>query len=192
MRLLDKILMRWRFRQALRWVATGADVLDVGCHQGEFFRHLGERLGSGVGFDPLAVTPVGGKVRLIAEPFHAPSPLPDGSFDAAVLLATLEHIPDKGGLPAELYRLLRPGGRAVLTVPSPRVDAIVGALRWLRLVDGMSLEEHHGFSPGAVPGLFAPAGFELEHHARFQLGLNHLFVFRKPGTPTCPVARGAG
>src|SRR5262245_47825991 len=108
MRFLDRALSWWRCRMASPWVPAGADVLDIGCHQGEFLRRLGARLGAGVGFDPLALTAGGERYRLVAAPFTAPSDLPPGSFDAAVLLATLEHIRDKAPLPAELYRLLRP------------------------------------------------------------------------------------
>jgi hypothetical protein len=106
------------------------------------------------------------------------------------MLATLEHIREKGGMGRECNRLLRPGGRVVVTVPSPWVDVLVGALSFLRLADGMSLEEHHGFDPRSTPGLFLPHGFCLEYRCRFQLGLNNLFVFRKvqalPGGPEGP------
>jgi hypothetical protein len=96
------------------------------------------------------------------------------------MLATLEHIRDKGPLSRECYRLLRPGGRVIITVPSLWVDEIIAVLRFLRLMDGMSLEEHHGFAPRTTPQIFARSGCALECWRRFQLGLNHLFVFRKP------------
>src|SRR5262249_12302748 len=75
--------------------------------------------------------------------------------------------------------LLQPGGRVIVTVPAPLVDSIVDLMRCLRLADGMSLEEHHGFDPTTTPEVFARHGLELEHVSRFQLGLNYLFVFRK-------------
>jgi hypothetical protein len=60
------------------------------------------------------------------------------------------------------------------------VDHILAALCGLRLADGMSLEQHDGFDPRTTPEFFVPSGFVLEYRRRFQLGLNHLFVFRKP------------
>lgn len=43
--------------------------------------------------------------------------LPDASFDAVMLNHVLEHIPDDRAALAELFRILRPGGLAVITVP---------------------------------------------------------------------------
>ena len=44
----------------------------------------------------------------------------------------------------------------------------------------MEADQHHGFQIAEVEPLFAAAGLDLERHETFQLGLNHLFVFRKP------------
>jgi hypothetical protein len=60
------------------------------------------------------------------------------------------------------------------------VDRVLDVLIRLRVLDGMHEEEHHGFEASLTPGFFTAAGFELEKARRFQLGLNNLFVFRKP------------
>ena len=180
MRFLDTLLQRWRFRKVAPWIPAGARVLDIGCHQGELFQRLRDRIGKSVGYDPLAVPGDRGGFCLLSERFTAPSSWLAGSFDAVVLAATLEHILDKTALPMEFYRLIRPGGRIIITVPLPLVDRMIDWLRWLGLLDGMSVEEHHGFVPEEALELFSKGGFRLEHRRSFQLGLNHLFVFTKP------------
>ena len=93
----------------------------------------------------------------------------------------LEHIPRAQQVPlAEAcHDLLAPGGRIIITVPSRAVDTILGILKFLHLIEGMSLEEHYGFEPGDTVKIFAGPRFKLLHHSRFQLGLNHLYVFEK-------------
>ena len=45
-------------------------------------------------------------------------PLPDGACDSVTALDVLEHVPDDAGAVAEMHRVLRPGGVAVVTVPA--------------------------------------------------------------------------
>jgi SAM-dependent methyltransferase len=179
MRFLDRILQRWRARRARPWIPRGGRVLDIGCHQGEFLNSLGDGIQPSIGLDPLTSAAASDRHWLLPLAFSEPLTFPDGTFDAIVLLATLEHIRAKEPLARECFRLLQAGGRVIITVPSPRVDQIVGLLHRLHLVDGMSLEEHHGFDPRTTPEIFLQQGFILEHHSRFQLGLNHLYVFRR-------------
>jgi ubiquinone/menaquinone biosynthesis C-methylase UbiE len=180
MRALDRFLQSWRIRKARPWIPGGARVLDIGCHQGELFQSLGEQIGPSVGYDPLANSANAGRHSLVPEIFSQPSSFPDACFDVVIMLATLEHVQDKAPLAREFFRILRPRGRVIVTVPSSRVDTILGILHRFGLIEGMSLEEHHGFDPRTTPEIFAPHGFQLERRARFQLGLNYLFVFRRP------------
>ena len=102
-------------------------------------------------------------------------------FDAITMLAVLEHItPDQHfALVSGCARLLRQGGQLIITVPSPAVDHILAVLTTIRLVDGMSLEQHHGFEPHQTADIFCAHGFQPIAHHRFQLGLNNLFVFQR-------------
>jgi SAM-dependent methyltransferase len=188
---LDQALQRWRALMARPWVPAQSRLLDVGCHSGEFLQSLGDWIGPSAGMDPLAPAVAAPRYQLLPEPFGEPAPFPDTAFDVVTALATLEHIRDKEPFARECNRLLRPGGRVVITVPAPVVTGIVDVLRRLRLADGMSLEEHHGFDPWDTVPLFVQHGFHLVYRRRFQLGLNHLFVFEKPNaSPPPPVMAG--
>ncbi|HEY0777595.1 MAG TPA: class I SAM-dependent methyltransferase [Gemmatirosa sp.] len=180
MRFLDRVLQRWRIARASPWLAPGAEVLDVGCADGALFRHL-RRLGAGLGVEPTLAAPrtVG---RSELRPGLVPDAVPPGrTFDAVTLLAVLEHVPtaSQRSLAEACAALVRPGGVAIVTVPAPAVDHVLAVLRRLRLVDGMSLEEHFGFEPDDVPRVFAAPHWHLVRHQRFQLGLNNLFVFER-------------
>ena len=105
----------------------------------------------------------------------------EANWDAVTMLAVLEHVPTKEqpALAAACYKLLKPGGRVIITVPSMAVDHILTVLRGIRLIDGMSLEEHYGFEPTDTERIFAAPEFRTLHRSRFQGGLNHLFVFER-------------
>jgi 2-polyprenyl-3-methyl-5-hydroxy-6-metoxy-1,4-benzoquinol methylase len=178
---LDRLLQSWRIRKAERMIPHGARVLDVGCADGALFRQLDGRISGGVGIDPTLEEPVESeRFRLVRGAF--PDDLPAGErFDAITMLAVLEHIPlqRQPALAAATHRCLEPGGRLIVTVPSPAVDRILHVLESLRLIEGMALHEHYGFEPGQTPSVFTPHGLGLAHARKFQLGLNNLFVFEK-------------
>ncbi len=51
---------------------------------------------------------------------------------------------------------------------------------FLRLADGMAVEEHDGFDVERTRSLFETAKLPLYRERRFQLGLNRLYVFEMP------------
>lgn len=179
MKQLDRFLQEWRFRAASPWIPDGARVLDIGCHEGELFKRIGHRLGASVGIDPLARDFALDNWRCYRFEFSDRLPYEPRAFDCITMLATLEHIPQKDVLARECNRVLELEGRVVMTVPSQLVDRILKGLIRLRLVEGMSLDQHHGFDPANTPHTFAKEGFGLIHSRRFQFGLNNLFVFNR-------------
>jgi hypothetical protein len=59
------------------------------------------------------------------------------------------------------------------------VDDMLRVMKAVHLVDGMRDEQHHGFDPRNAIAMFEGAGLVLEKHSLFELGFNHLLVFRK-------------
>lgn len=180
MRWLDRRLQAERIRRVVPY-ASGARVLDIGCADGALFRSLDEKLVGGVGIDMDPVPASTPKYRYVRGAFPAALP-PGDPYDLVVALAVVEHIPEKDqpAFAAACLAALRDGGRVVITVPSSRVDDLLRVLKAVRVVDGMADHQHYGFNPVHSIAAFEGAGFKLERHSQFQLGLNNLFVFRKP------------
>jgi SAM-dependent methyltransferase len=104
-----------------RYVGAGKDlrILDVGCGAGNMGHHL-RAYGQVVGVDsyakPLAVARQRG---LDVRQGSATSlPFADRSFDLVALLDTVEHVPDESAVFAECRRVLKPGGKLLVTVPA--------------------------------------------------------------------------
>ncbi len=180
MRIGDYLIQNWRMKIAARWIPPGSRVLDIGCHQGELFYWLGEAISSSVGFDPLYAKKSNSiKHQFFAEYFQSGLTFANQSFDVVTILATIEHIHEKSMIAQEAARLLHSGGRVIVTAPSPLVDKILDILLFLHIIDGMSLEDHHGFLPAELPAIFIPTGFSLRIIQKFQFGLNNLYVFER-------------
>jgi SAM-dependent methyltransferase len=116
--------------EALR-PASGHRLLDMGCGSGPFAVFLALELGycvealdldpecvawqvraaSRLGLDPTAFSATEGDSRAL--------PHPDATFDVVLNLGSIEHIRSDGDSLAarEMARVLKPGGRAVVTVP---------------------------------------------------------------------------
>lgn len=73
--------------------------------------------------------------------------VPDASFDAVVLTEVLEHVAEPDRVLAELRRILRPGGRLMLTVP------FVGELH-------EEPHDHYRYTSYGLQGLLERVGFE--------------------------------
>jgi 2-polyprenyl-3-methyl-5-hydroxy-6-metoxy-1,4-benzoquinol methylase len=177
---VDLLLQRLRIRAIEPYLKAGMRVLDIGCADGVLYR-LAPPLDSYVGVDPDASEgSIGPNARLVRGMFPTGEIDDRQQFDLLVALAVLEHVPaaEQATFARACARHVAPGGHVAITVPSPIVDPILHVLKSTSIVDGMRSEQHYGFRPDDTPGIFEPHGFQLRLHRRFELGLNHLFVFQ--------------
>jgi arsenite methyltransferase len=160
---------------------AGERVLDIGSGPGLLAAEMGEAVGSAgrvEGIDMSAAMVELARARAAAmawvgfrEADAAALPFPDGSFDAAAATQVYLYVPDLAQALAELHRVLRPGGRALLldtdwdslvwqTADRPRMARLLAA--W---------EEHFQDAHVArrLPAALSGAGFRLERQSAHTL-----------------------
>lgn len=153
----------------------GLAVLDLGCGTGRHALWL-----AAVGATVTALDfsegmlaearrkPGAAAVRFFAHDLHQPLPFAAGQFDLVVSGLVLEHLRELGGFFAEARRVLKPGGRAVVSAMHPAMFLRGTQARFTDPASGEVVQ------PGSVPhalGAFVMAtvraGFRLSEVEEF-------------------------
>ncbi|MET4100577.1 ubiquinone/menaquinone biosynthesis C-methylase UbiE [Agrococcus sp. UYP10] len=106
---------------------AGRAILDAGCGSGPLTLALRERGAVVTGIDAspamvaLARARLGDDVPLHVGDLAEPLPFPDGAFDDVIASLVLHYLEDWDAPLAELRRVLRPGGRLILSLNHPTV-----------------------------------------------------------------------
>ena len=181
MKLLDRYLQNVRIKKAKRYIRKNDCVLDIGSADGVMFEKLNTLIGESVGIDPTIKTTIEKDFYTLYPGYFPEACPPKETFNTITMLAVLEHIPTSHQTQIALscYEFLKPNGRLIITVPSPKVDYILDILLKIKLIDGMSVEEHFGFKPEHTEQIFTSPFFKLMKKQKFQFGLNNLFVFER-------------
>ncbi|MCL4868149.1 MAG: glycosyltransferase family 39 protein [Anaerolineae bacterium] len=104
-------------------------ILDLGCGDGDFTGvAFKEPITAGIDpwWNPLQKSRQGGHYRLLAQAMGDKMPFPDESFAAVISNSVLEHIPDIQPVLHEANRVLQPGGRLIITMPSDNFTRLLG------------------------------------------------------------------
>jgi len=168
----EVVAQRSQVLRALQLVA-GEHVLDIGSGPGLLAYDMAAAVGPGgrvCGIDLSAAVVAMSARRCAEQPWvefrtadAAQLPFPDASFDAAVSTQVYEFLPDIPVALAELHRVLRPGGRAVI------LDTDYGSLvlhtehpsRMARVLSAWDQHFAHANLPRTLSRQLRDAGFRL-------------------------------
>jgi SAM-dependent methyltransferase len=146
-------------------------LLDVGAGTNELVR----RYGNGIGVD---VVEWGHGAQVVED--TSKLPFEDASFETVSFVACLNHIPYRQAALREARRLLKPGGRLVVTMIDPILGGVGHVIWWYGEHEhrgGMKEGEVGGMWNREIVRLCEAEGFRLVRHERFVYLMNNLFVF---------------
>ena len=156
-------------------IGTGSCVVDLGCGSGHLLNALAERFDQRIGLDvsrtrldTLADGHTDGWEFREAD-LNGQFPLEDASANAVIANQVIEHILDPIKFSQEIHRILRPGGRCVVTTPNIRYLKNVAHLVFSgygprtaggNTLDGAWDDGHiHYFTHRDLREIFGQAGF---------------------------------
>jgi SAM-dependent methyltransferase len=121
-------LALWRSIEARHFgtVPMPRPLLDVGCGFGEFGRAFFDEpadVGLDISRRDLRICQETGVYRDLVQSDARRLPFPDAAFGTVMSVSVLEHIPDVQPFFPEAWRVLRPGGTLVFSVPLADMDA---------------------------------------------------------------------
>ena len=134
-------------RRYLNALPRASRVLDAGCGEGVLVEEYADRLDiAGVDANYSSASVTQGSVTEL--------PFPGDSFDRALCLDVLEHLAyeEQPRALAELFRVLRPGGEVLVSVPNlAHLQSRIHVLLRGRLIRTASEYKHPGDRPALEP-----------------------------------------
>lgn len=153
---------------------AGLRVLDAGCGPGIYAEELLTRGAEVLAFDvssamvQLARDRVGDRAEVRVARLDEPLPYPDDSVDVVLCALAIHYVADEHAAFAELHRVLRPGGAAVVSTQHPTTD-------WLR-----------------KGGSYFDRVLETDAWSSLPAGLNEVRYWREPLSDLCAAATESG
>ncbi len=181
---LDKFFRWLRLRKVIKYIPENSVVCDIGCGTQAFFlKKISSKISRGIGFDEEVSDYYGKKYELRRQKISDRISLEKETCDVVTMTAVLEHLAFPQEILNESFRVLKNGGKLILTTPTPSAKPVLECLaRRLRLIDKNEIEDHKNyFDANAVKRMLKKSGFAEKNikNYHFELFLNNLIVAKK-------------
>lgn len=182
--LLSSWLHKMRTNRVVSFIK--GDVLDLACGPATGLGLAGDRINKyyGVEYDLKTVELL--RVRYPEAKFFQKDLDEDFldfdiKFDVILLIAVIEHIFNQKHLFKEIIKSLKPGGKIVMTTPTPFGNDIIHRFGGkLGLFSKVATDDHIViFNKKRLQIVAKEFGLKIEKYQRFQLGCNQLVVLTK-------------
>lgn len=155
-----------KYKKVAEYITHNSKVLDVGCGAGNFSEFIKDKSCDYYGIEFIeSLADVGLKkgIKILIHDVNKGLPFDNETFDAVVLLDVLEHSISPYNLLNECYRVIKRGGRIVISVPNPSSLAnIIVAVFHLPGYPVVPEEHLQAFTLGEIKNLFRIIGLKFE------------------------------
>ena len=180
--LLEPWLENLRVKRIIKYLPLNGNVCDIGCgYNADFLHKIKKNISQGFGFDiSVNIDMSDQKIILQTADLNQMIPLPDNMTDAVTSLAVLEHLTNAQQNINEIYRILKPQGKLLLTTPTPLSKPLLEFLSYrLKIVDPSEIHDHkHYYDQSEITDLLINAGFQKTALTlkTWQFGLNNFII----------------
>lgn len=185
--LLEKLLYVFRVSRITKYLSQAKTVVDLGCGYNACFLMRLQKLNK---FDSLVGVDISINKNLCNDvvilkfaDLNNVLPLYDQSTDAVTSLAVIEHLTNPQEHLNEVFRILKDGGKFILTTPAPIAKPVLEFLSYkLHLVDKVEIDDHKQYlSLKALKIMLLNSGFEESkiRLSSFLFGFNNFVICTK-------------
>jgi len=155
-------------------------LLDVCCgEEYSLLKSLKDRVDDLYGIDSEVKESVDGNIHLRREYLVKALNYPSIFFDIVVMSAAVEHLEYPIEILEEVYRILKHGGKLLLTTPEPSADRILKALSFMKLSELDEDSHKYYFSKEDMSKILTNIGFDNIIVIPFEFKLNKLVISQK-------------
>lgn len=151
-------------------------VLDIACGSGYVLSQLDGGVGIDINPRHVAAAQKNAPNAKIIRGDIKNTPFKPNSFDLVLAMEIFEHIPDGERVIDEVWRILKPGGLFLVTVPS---ENILWKVRFLASSMYKTEPMCNSFSKRSLLALFGKHKYKIKKFNKFAWGLNYLLIVEK-------------
>jgi SAM-dependent methyltransferase len=171
--------LKKRVRQVVQRMNEPGRILDIGCATGIFLNRMKELGWETKGVEPSAEAAEYAITRFNLDVTHgylADANLPDDFFDVVTIWDVIEHVPEIKPFIREIYRILKPGGLVIATLPNGKAwERYIFGEYWV----GWEIPRHYRtFTPETIKSFLQRYGFKdaeifsfIGRHGAFMLSV---------------------
>ncbi len=179
--IVDKLLASFRFSKVYKALKNchtlphQTKIIDMGSGKGLLINQLRQK-----GYDAWGIDLTPSK-NVIAADLNKILPVENNSIDVVTSLANIEHLEKPEVNLAEIYRMMKPGGKLILTTPSLAAKPILEFIAYkLKVIDEAEIRDHKFYyTKQTLSRDLIKVGFSKFKLSTFQLGLNLCVVAQK-------------